>query len=428
MKKGLCLLMAAILFFSACAQEVDSSSSVSGTLLPTQVDHSLYPIRGGDLQMVTSNGGASQTAISSDGAYQLVSLTDGGMVLYYIDYASRVRTPLCPNPGCRHTDDTCPAWFSQMGGVLFMNSSKTRLFCITCFEFVTGTPDILWEISLDGMTRTKLFEFDFDQNFVDAVAASEDQLFFGLRYLEQGSTPKKVLCAFDLSRREAHSLFTYEDSAWLYGAFEHSLIILSFLPDSSQDAFVYSVYNLDTGEKSDPYRAGYAPDGRRSVTTTDQNFLYAINPTTEDHGNVSRIDLKSGEEVLLCEDLPFFDSDTSYIQFVLDGKIVADITDADPQTREISHYRYAVDCQNGQVTELTLSCKNGLLDEFLPILGSISPQDYLVISNYQEEEIVIPINSEESYTSQITVPQYAFLAKDDYWNNRANYLPVRQDL
>ena len=89
-----------------------------------------------------------------------------------------------------------------------MNSSKTRLFCITCFEFVTGTPDILWEISLDGMTRTKLFEFDFDQNFVDAVAANEDQLFFGLRYLEQGSTPKKVLCAFDLSRREAHSLFT----------------------------------------------------------------------------------------------------------------------------------------------------------------------------------------------------------------------------
>ena len=49
---------------------------------------------------------------------------------------------------------------------------------------------------------------------------------------------------------------------------------------------------------------------------------------------MSRIDLKSGEEVLLCEDLPFFDSDTSYIQFVLDGKIVADITDADPQTRE----------------------------------------------------------------------------------------------
>ena len=70
------------------------------------------------------------------------------------------------------------------------------------------------------------------------------------------------------------------------------------------------------------------------------------------------------------------------------------------------------------MTELTLSCKNGLLDKFLPILGSISPQDYLVISNYQEEEIVIPINSEESYTSQITVPQYAFLAKDDYWNNR----------
>ena len=99
MKKGLCLLMAAILFFSACAQEVDSSSSVSGTLLSTQVDHSLYPIRGGDLQMVTSNGGASQTAISSDGAYQLVPLTDGGMVLYYIDYASRVRTPLCPTRG-----------------------------------------------------------------------------------------------------------------------------------------------------------------------------------------------------------------------------------------------------------------------------------------------------------------------------------------
>ena len=97
-EKGLCLLMAAILFFSACAQEVDSSSSVSGTLLSTQVDHSLYPIRGGDLQMVTSNGGASQTAISSDGAYQLVPLTDGGWCST-ISTMPAASGPLVPQPG-----------------------------------------------------------------------------------------------------------------------------------------------------------------------------------------------------------------------------------------------------------------------------------------------------------------------------------------
>lgn len=404
----------------ACGQVPINTSSA--TLSDSQVsDDTIMPFlktSSSKVQLVTSPQGASQIALAKDGGYQLHMLESGGMVLNYIDYATKVRMPLCTRPDCKHKDDTCAAWFPQCGGILFMNSEKDRLFCVTYADAVQESTDSIWEISLDGSVRSNIYRLRSSENFVDAVAANKDHLFFTVRcFADATSNIQKQLYALDLESKEVYPIMKYGDADWLYGAFDHSIVILSYQSESTDHTFVYYIYDLISGEKREFYSYGYFSDGRRAISQTDGSSLFLINPTTPDLAEVTRIEMDSGEQTIICNNLPYYSSDTSFIQGIYDGKILVDITRADEKTREIDSHRYSVDCSSGEIAELSLTIQNGNLIEYLPVLGSATEEEFLVINGYEQHEIMLAGNDGTYYSTQVSLPRYAFINKNNYWSN-----------
>ena len=422
-KRKTCILFcAAVLLLSGCAgspSESGGDSGAGGAASPA-------PEAAGPVGLVTAPQGAGRVALGRAGAYELSFPPEGGALLSYIDYATESRMALCTRPECRHRDDTCTAWFAPRGGALFMDAAQSRLFCVTFASADQEVGDVLWELSLDGATRTKLYQFAASESFVDAVAADPEHLYFTARGPgEDPTSARKKLYALDLKSRAARLLTEYGDADWLFGAFDGTLVLLSFENEAGDESFTYRLYDLATGREKSFYHYGYLPDGRRAVTSTDGPFLYVIEPSGEDRARVLKLDMRDGGETLLCGGLPFYGGDLCWIQGFYDEKMIVDVTRAEEETGRVEYRRYSVDCASGQIGELTLTVQDGLLEVFMPLLGGAADTQFLVIERYLSREMTLIGNDGAPYASQRTWPVYALMDKADYWANKPDYRSIR---
>ena len=279
----------------------------------------------------------------------------------------------------------------------------------------------IWKAEPNGNNRNLLFQFQPNQNIVNGIAADEEYLYITVQEVDSITyQPKKLMYQIDIQTGEAAELFSFKANDWLFGAYEDNLIILSY--DSAEKEFAYYRYCVTNGETEEFFRYSATDDEKAPVTALNGNILYLVQPIGNTKAEVSCINLKNNQKLVLCSEIPFFSSETTTILDFVDNKMILQVSDTRQQDSKLAkHYQYGIDLKTREVKENLLLIENGGQAEFINICGAYK-NEYCVLSGYDIQTVTLFDDNGTAYESSIYFPVYAFITKEDYLNGSEKWI------
>ena len=207
---------------------------------------------------------------------------------------------------------------------------------------------------------------------------------------------------------------TYQDTAWLFGAFEDELLVQIF----DGTSFRYDAYSLKT--KTARTLLTY-DENARSMPSGDS--IYVVKPLTDSTAEVLKFNIKTGETSSLCKDIPYF-VDTTAVGDIVDGRMIihaSDTRENDPEKMKV--YYYAVNCETGEMTDLPLTYEIGETTDFVNVVAETG--DFFVVTSGTETVKSIANGTDGTpYELEGTIFIYSLISKSDYWNGQPNYIEI----
>ena len=368
------------------------------------------------LTPVTSFLLVGSTTGGENGFYKSIPNPQKGSNIVYIDYATKAAVYLCSRPECQHNDETCPSWFPFAVGGLFLDAKNEHLFCVGSADSEQEQTEVIWKMDANGENREKFYTCSPSENLIDMVVSDGSSLYFATGVVDKETWKlKKTLKQVNIESGEAVDLMTYQDTEWLFGAFDDELLVLFFDGESRR----YDAYSLKTKTS-------------RTVLTYDMNVLsrpsgdsiYLMQPLTDSTAEVLKFNIKTGETVSLCKDAPYFSADTAMIEDIVDGRIVihaSDTRENDPE--KIKRYHYAVDCETGEMTDLPLTYPMGETTNFVQIAADAG-EFFVVNSGLEMVKAVLNGTDGTPYETEISMSAFSMISKSDYWSGQPNYIEI----
>ena len=405
----LCLLFGLLLCAcSAPAEPAAGESEPAASQSEAAEEISLTP--------VTPFGVSGSKASAKEGFYRFSTNPQAGGNIIYTDYSTKTTVYLCNRPECRHNDETCPSWFDLLGGDLFLDAKGEHLFCAGWVNSEQEQTQVIWKMDANGENREKLYTCAPNESLVDMVISDGTSLYFvtGVAGKEIGKI-NKTLKQIDIQTGKTEDLMSYQDMEWLVGAFENELLILS----SDGKSYRYDAYSPETKTA----RTLFVYD-INAISQPSGDSIYLLEPITDGTAEVLQYNMKTGEKVSLCQEVPYFGSDTTRIENIVDGRIVihaSDTRENDPE--KIKHYHYAVDCKTGEMTDLPLTYTMGEMTDFVPIVAG-ADEFFVVISGTETVKSIMTGTDGTPYEAEGTIFIYSLISKSDYWNGQPNYIEI----
>lgn len=398
----LCLLFGFLL--CACSAAPESAASESA---PAAEEISL--------KVVTPWLSTGDKAPGKDGFYQLVRNPQQGSNMIYTDYSTKTTVYLCNRPDCQHNDETCPSWFSFPGGGIFLDAKGEHLFCAIRGDSEQEQAETIWKMDLNGENRQALYTCAPNESLTDMAISDGTSLYFAAGVTDPETwTLNKTLKQLDIQSGKTEDLMTYQDTAWLFGAFEDELLVQIF--DGA--SFRYDAYSLKT--KTSRTLLTY-DENARSMPSGDS--IYVVKPLTDSTAEVLKFNIKTGETSSLCKDIPYF-VDTTTVGDIVDGRMIihaSDTRENDPE--KIKVYYYAVNCETGEMTDLPLTYEIGETTDFVNVVAETG--DFFVVTSGTETVKSIANGTDGTpYELEGTIFIYSLISKSDYWNGQPNYIKI----
>lgn len=424
MKRVLTLFAAVTLLFSlaACKGELVSQNDGSRPQSQAQVqpEEEASPIR--------FLGKRDDVAAGAQGVYYLgVSAPN---TVYYYDETSGQSVPLCARPECPHTDDSCTAWAPGLLYLLLDEQNESQpLYLYSSTEDPSGEqyPTVrLYRMSANGADRTLCMEYQ--NGLVDLQMAASDDFVYFLSSEVDPATQSSVKCLYQasLSDGKLEKLQQYDQPTILLGAYDQKLV-LEHNNDSYLSA-VADVFELDvstgqetqlfhyeaSGEMSDDYNP--AP---HSVAFSHGQYLYILEPSGERTAQLSRRDLRSGEEEMVAESVPYYGSQVAEDGCFLDDKLL--LTCSEKIADGMSGSTFAIDLTNGSCQEVTLHDGYGVPYE----VAGETEQHFIIPlgESLRTAKVTGPTGVEE--TSSYYATDFYLLKKADYYASADNRTPLQ---
>lgn len=348
---------------SPVASTVNNSSETYPEVEPTE------PILYHDLKMLTSSMGIGTTCSTETGFYEL-DLSGALPTLFYIDYATHQKLPLCSRPECQHNDETCNAVIPNAIGVVNFQQ-HLLVFC----SAIEDHPSIL-QIGYDGNDRVTLVELNSADRYDRAFAGDQNVLFTIV---------------------EAYFKSLKNDTESIPGEWE-----------------LYS-YSLSSGEKhivarETPYS---------SIGGISGKFYYYLNL---EQGKLFSLDLETGELSTVADNLDlgttpetsrfygFWDNHFMYINFITNDDY------------SLSYDVYGIDLESHAITNVSLMC-NYHGNRYIWLQWE-TPTEFLVINGENRYTQTLYAPDGTTYQEEQIEPQFALIKKEDYWNSVPNYIPI----
>lgn len=432
-----CLLCAACLLFSACTGPASSlpASSFEEAGQPQAAD----PFSQGTLTLASSPSGliGSKYTSSPDGCYEIKDHGTGPYhSLLYIDYATRQRVYLSDNPAAGHKDESDPSYVGDTYGGLYQFFIDGKLYLYKCTspllleinDYPSAYLSCILQMDPDGRNRKTLFTVPANA-YVDetsAFAYDGGALYFMMDELdENGDRTAVSLMRVDTATGQQAALHTFADNAryYLVGAHGGSLVLKQLtLPTPKgqyptteewlQQKHCLLLYCPATGQMKELFSWTQGElDG-----FCYQNGFYYIDAAT---ASLRRLDLFSGKTETLLAQITDPDSGKPYgyvdAYRIYDGRLLLQTSD---ENHEHSDY-LAFKLDDASLTRLTLQGDDG----FASIWGE-SETEFLVKTGriYFTQRALGPQNTE--YLFESDAPAFSMIAKEDYWNNIPNFIPV----
>ena len=424
MKRFLTLFVAVTLLFGLAACKGGPASQSDGSRPQSQAqvqpEEEASPIR--------FLGKRDDVAAGAQGVYYLgVSAPN---TVYYYDETSGQSVPLCARPECPHTDDSCTAWAPGLLYLLLDEQNESQpLYLYSSTEDPSGEqyPTVrLYRMSANGADRTLCMEYQ--NGLVDLQMAASDDFVYFLSSEVDPATQSSVKCLYQasLSDGKLEKLQQYDQPTILLGAYDQKLV-LEHNNDSYLSA-VADVFELDvstgqetqlfhyeaSGEMSDDYNP--AP---HSVAFSHGQYLYILEPSGERTAQLSRRDLRSGEEEMVAESVPYYGSQVAEDGCFLDGKLL--LTCSEKIADGMSGSTFAIDLTDGSCQEVTLHDGYGVPYE----VAGETEQHFIIPlgESLRTAKVTGPTGVEE--TSSYYATDFYLLKKADYYASADNRTPLQ---
>lgn len=424
MKRVLTLFAAVTLLFSLAACKGEPVSQNDGSRPQSQAQ--VQPEK--EASPIRFLGKRDDVAAGAQGVYYLgVSAPN---TVYYYDETSGQSVPLCARPECPHTDDSCTAWAPGLLYLLLdVQNDSQPLYLYSSTEDPSGEqyPTVrLYRMSANGADRTLCMEYQ--NGLVDLQMAASDDFVYFLSSEVDPATQSSVKCLYQasLSDGKLEKLQQYDQPTILLGAYDQKLV-LEHNNDSYLSA-VADVFELDvstgqetqlfhyeaSGEMSDDYNP--AP---HSVAFSHGQYLYILEPSGERTAQLSRRDLRSGEEEMVAESVPYYGSQVAEDGCFLDGKLL--LTCSEKIADGMSGSTFAIDLTNGSCQEVTLHDGYGVPYE----VAGETEQHFIIPlgESLRTAKVTGPTGVEE--TSSYYATDFYLLKKADYYASADNRTPLQ---
>lgn len=426
MKKmfSLCLLLVLTCSLFGCSSAESTATTSTGS------DGSAAAAQeSGALSLVTDpygglfrNGAATET-----GYYEIMSTQPDYINVLYTDYQTLTRTYLCSSPECLHYDDTCTSWLPTMGQTyLFASQAQNKIYLVSCGVASDGTASDtaavtgqIFEFDPSGANRRVLYQLQSNEQFSGTAAANNTKLYTGVQVIHHDTaTMAFEIREIDLKTGETRTIYTTENTGErILGAYG-DYVVLEVLGESSRS---YVSLNVMSGETS---AAQYSYDYTQEVRTewVDGNFVYSLRPDELPNYSLYRVDLTSAAEQKIAESIVIYDVDSTRISGVFDNYVEIETSD-NRNPDDIKPIKYLVDSASGTCSVSNLKYESLGTTRDIYILAQAGDR-FLVRNSVKEYPITITDQSGVPTTLQTAFPQYALIAKSDYWNNVANYQAI----
>lgn len=413
--KYLPALLAACLVLAGCGAAPSGGSGLSAESETAQVT---LPAASGGLEALgrdTAFGSGN-----SSGYYYLTTLDGGASLLRYIDYATGQDLPLCSQPNCSHSGETCPAWFAYGGTSANVYATDAQVFVTfngspwdsgAFAEYGEAALPRVLTLAPDGSARREVARFGASDAFTSPPAAGDGAFYTILTdYGEGEGSGEKRIAAIDLATGKV----TTDDSVQrremrIVGAAGRELVLQSMVSDTLN---AYAAYNVDSGQLRDLYNSA---EPVSAVCRGDALILLETRT-----GTLRRIQIATGQETTLSTDL--------FSGRSLDFVTLAHVTGAGyvvQAHQDRTAYNFLID-QAGKTTRQELFAhstdprdKLRMLDIFAQPGG-----DYLVAPSRSWRTVKVPGPNGVSYGVDEPVHEFALISQADFWASQPNYRPV----
>lgn len=343
-------------------------------------------------------------------------------VVYYYDEASGQVVPLCARPECPHTDDSCTAWAPGMLYLLLdEQNGEQPVLIYSSTEDPTGEeyPQVrLYRAGANGAARTLCMEYQSGRMDLQ-MAASDDFVYFLSTEVDPASQ-SSVKCLYQarLSDGKLEKLKAYSEPTILLGAYDQKLV-LEHNNDSYRSA-VADVFEVDvtTGQETPLFH--YEASGRmvddynpepHAVAFSQGEALYILESAGGRAAQLRRRDLRTGEEQVIAEGVPYYGSQVAEDGCFADGKLLLTCTEAKTDGSGVSGSTFAVDLADGSWQEVTLRDGYGVPYEVAGETG-----EHFVIplgESLRTAKVVGPAGLEE--TTSYYATDFYLMEKADYY-------------
>lgn len=357
---------------------------------------------------------------NSSGYYYLSTLDGGAFLLRYIDYATGQDLPLCSQPNCSHSGETCPAWFAYSGTSANVYTTDQQVFVTfngspwdsdAFAEYGEAALPRVLTLAPDGSGRREVARFGASDAFTSLPAAGDGSFYTIVTdYGEGEGSGEKRIAAIDLATGKVTTDNSVQRREMrIVGAAGRELVLQSMVSDTLS---AYAAYNVDSGELRDLY------NGAEPVSAACRDGALILLETKT--GTLRRIQIATGQETTLSTDL--------FSGRSLDFVTLAFVTDAGYVVQAHqgrTAYNFLID-QTGKTTRQELFAdstdprdKLRMLDIFAQPGG-----DYLVAPSRSYRTVKVPGPNGISYGIDEPVHAFALISQADFWASKPNYRPV----
>lgn len=382
------------------------------------------------LSMVAAAGSLLfyQYAGTEDGCYEVITHLDGTANILYTDYASKIKIYLSAQPQSAHNTEDDTSFISSMMGGLSVFCSQNKLYVAKL-----GEPDLVRSRGEDG--RAYFLQMNFDGSdrktiylsnveafcLTSGIARDAAHLYYMIYHYNSGdsmSADSEVVMQLielqeDSGKQRVIRQFGDSTAYRILGVWSQGLVISKADRSGNRQILLYDLENdLLTESPSQDclnYRCQMVED-ILYYWVPEQEALYACN-------------VETGEKVCLGQDLlagvASYDS-SGLVGECHDGHLFISCTDSTIG----ESWKFAFDLATRELLPLTLRDDKG---NFVGIYAENSAYFFVKTGDFVRAVQDSAPDGTPFLAEQILLVN-SLIKKEDYWNNRPNFIPIESEI